>query len=74
MTENTENIPEESLESNLDMVQYIMLHRIYDMLSIIANKVVGSDETNKMIQYHEKGFLLGPDPSYSISEKEENGD
>ena len=27
-----------SIEENLDMVNYIMLHRIYDMLTIMANK------------------------------------
>jgi hypothetical protein len=54
------------------MVNYIMLHRIYDMLTVIANKLVGGDEINKMVEYHEAGYLLGPAPSYNagLDEKE----
>jgi hypothetical protein len=58
----------QNLEDNLPMVNYIMLHRIYDLLTIISNKLVGGDDTQKMIQYHEQGFLLGPTPSYSVEE------
>jgi hypothetical protein len=68
MTENS------SLEENLPMVNYIMLHRIYDMLSLIATEVAGEERTSRMVQYHEKGFLLGPGPSYTPPEdSEENG-
>jgi hypothetical protein len=59
MTEESAN-----LEDNLPMVNYIMLHRIYDLLSIISNHL-DSEKTNKMIQYHEDGYLLGPSPSYN---------
>lgn len=63
MTEqnNTEN---SNLEDNLDMVNYILLHRIYDLLTVIANKVVGMEDISKLISYHEQGYLLGPTPSY----------
>ena len=54
-----------TIEENIPMVTYIMLHRIYDLLSLIANKVVGSEETSKMVEYHNKGFLLGPEPSFT---------
>jgi hypothetical protein len=58
-----------NLEDNLPMVNYIMLHRIYDLLSIISNKIVGSEDTEKMISYHEAGYLLGPVPSFSPAEE-----
>ena len=61
----------QSIEDNLPMVNYIMLHRIYDMLTIMANKA-DPEKTAKMIEYHEKGYLLGPGPSFTPSE-EENG-
>jgi hypothetical protein len=68
MTENN------SLEENLPMVNYIMLHRIYDMLSLISTQVAGEEKTARMVEYHEKGYLLGPGPSYSPPEdSEENG-
>lgn len=63
-----ENIKNQNLEDNLPMVNYIMLHRIYDVLVLISNKIVGPDETAKMIKYHEDGFLLGPSPSYKQEE------
>lgn len=70
MDENTSN----NLEDNLPMVNYIMLHRIYDLLTLIGNKIVGSDDISKMVEYHDKGYLLGPTPSYTASETgEENG-
>jgi hypothetical protein len=47
------------------MDNYIMLHRIYDVLTIIANKLVGPEDTSKLIEYHDQGFLLGPTPSYT---------
>lgn len=52
------------LEDNLPMVNYIMLHRIYDLLTIIANKLVGPEDVSKMVSYHEEGYLLGPAPSF----------
>jgi len=55
----------QNLEDNLPMVNYIMLHRIYDMLTLIAKSTVGADEVSKMVDYHEQGFLLGPAPSYT---------
>ena len=55
----------QSLEDNLPMVNYIMLHRIYDILTLIAKKSVGADEVFKMVEYHNDGFLLGPTPSFT---------
>ena len=60
-----------ALEDNLPMVNYIMLHRIYDLLTIIANKLVVPDDVSKMVSYHEEGYLLGPAPSYSASNEED---
>lgn len=67
MTEETK----EDLSENLDMVNYIMLHRIYDVLTIIASKLVGTEEVDKMIKYHDQGYLLGPAPSYTPQEENE---
>jgi len=61
----------EELSENLDMVNYIMLHRIYDVMTIIASKLVGAEEVDKMIKYHDQGYLLGPNPSYTPQEENE---
>lgn len=57
-----------NLEDNLPMVSYIMLHRIYDLLTLISDKIAGPESTQKMISYHEAGYLLGPVPSFSPPE------
>ena len=61
----------EDLAQNLDMVNYIILHRIYDVMTIIASKLVGAEEVDKMIKYHDQGYLLGPAPSYTPQEENE---
>jgi len=67
----TENKDSQNLEDNIPMVNYIMLHRIYDLLTVIANKLVGPEDTSKLIQYHEQGYLLGPTPAFTPSEESE---
>ena len=60
----TEEQPQ-NIEDNLPMVNYIMLHRIYDLLTLISNKLVGPEDTSKMVEYHNQGYLLGPIPSFT---------
>ena len=52
-----------------------MSHRIYDIMTLIANELAKDEESrlniSKMIEYHKEGFLLGPSPAF-ISE--ENND
>jgi hypothetical protein len=69
MQEDQNKNESSDLEDNLPMVTYIMLHRIYDLLSLISNKIVGNEDTEKMIKYHEEGYLLGPVPSFKPSEE-----
>jgi hypothetical protein len=69
------NENKDSLEDNLPMVNYIMLHRIYDMLTLIANiQSRGEDDDikiKKMVDYHKDGFLLGPSPAFRSEEENE---
>lgn len=66
---------EEVLEENIPLVNYIMLHRIYDILMLIANSLAKDEESRlqilKMVEYHKDGLLLGPAPSYK-NQGEEN--
>jgi len=68
-----EEIESSNLEDNLPMVNYIMLHRIYDILTLIATKIADPEDVNKMIKYHENGYLLGPAPSFTPNQEQENG-
>lgn len=65
----------DSLENNLPMVNYIMLHRIYDILTLLALNISKDEEdiqkVNKMIEYHKEGYLLGPSPSYRSEDSNE---
>lgn len=69
MQEDLNNQTSSNLEDNLPMVNYIMLHRIYDVLSLIAKGSVGQEEVSKMIEYHEQGYLLGPTPSFKVNDQ-----
>ncbi len=60
-----------SLEDNLPMVNYIMLHRIYDVLCLIAKQGGDVKEIEKMVEYHKEGFLLGPSPAFISEENNE---
>ncbi len=53
-------------------VQLIMMHRIYDLLTLISNKLVGPEDTSKMVEYHSQGYLLGPSPSYTPGDEDES--
>ena len=67
-----EEIESSNLEDNIPMVNYIMLHRIYDILTLIASKLVDTEDVNQMVKYHENGYLLGPAPSFTPNEEKEN--
>lgn len=66
-----ENEESQNLEDNLPMVNYIMLHRLYDLLTLIAKEIGNEEEVAKMIEYHNQGYLLGPAPAYSAGEENE---
>jgi len=70
-----ENQKTDNLEDNLPMVNYIMLHRIYDVLTLIANSLAKDEnsrlQVSKMVEYHKEGFLLGPSPAFRTEEDNE---
>lgn len=69
------NQKSDNLEDNLPMVNYIMLHRIYDMMTLIADSLAKDEESrlkiSKMVEYHKEGFLLGPSPAFRAEENNE---
>lgn len=72
-----DNQKTDNLEDNLPMVNYIMLHRIYDMMTLVANLLAKDEESrlkvSKMVEYHKEGFLLGPSPAFRAEENNEQG-
>lgn len=73
MSENQES---QNLEDNLPMVTYIMLHRIYDVLNLMAKYMSKDDgeELSKLIAYHQNGYLLGPTPSFTPQDSEDSSE
>jgi hypothetical protein len=68
----TENEKPQNLEDNLDNGKlHYATCGIYDLLTLIASKLVGPEDVAKMVRYHDQGFLLGPAPSFTPSENEE---
>ena len=69
------NQASDNLEDNLPMVNYIMLHRVYDMLTLIADSLAKDEnarlQISKMVEYHKEGFLLGPSPAFRAEENNE---
>ena len=67
-----EDRQQQNLEDNLPMVSYIMLHRIYDVLMLVANSLAKDEDSrlqiSKMVEYHKEGFLLGPSPAFRAEE------
>ena len=68
----------ENINDNLGMVTYIMLGRIYDMLSLIADGLGKGEEALRLISVHESGEMMCPPPSINIpddiDDDEENDD
>jgi hypothetical protein len=55
---------EDSVEDNLPLVNYIMLHRVYDLLLILC-QAQDPEKTARLVELHTSGGFLGPTPSYS---------
>lgn len=63
----------DNINENLGMVTFIMLARIYDMLSLIADGLGKGDDAIRLISLHQSGELMCPPPSINIDEDfEEN--
>ena len=60
-----------NLEDNLQMAQYIMLARIYDLISVLTSHMTEKPELiQNIVNLHAEGHILGPLPAFKP--KEEN--
>jgi len=60
-----------NLEDNLQMAQFIMLARIYDLISVLTSHMTEKPELiQNIVNLHEQGHILGPMPAFKP--KEEN--
>ena len=56
----------QDINENLGMVTYIMLGRIYDMLTIIADGVGRGEEALRLMNLHSQGEIMASPPSLNI--------
>jgi hypothetical protein len=62
-----------NLEDNLQMAQYIMLARIYDLMSVVASHVTEKPELiQNIVNLHEQGHILGPMPAFLPKENNDS--
>lgn len=62
MAELHEN-PENDMNQNQGIVNFIMLGRIYDMLMLIADAQGKGEEAMRLYQNHQNGLLMSPLPA-----------
>ena len=56
----------EDINENMGMVNFIMLGRIYDMLTIIADGVGKGEEALRLMALHSQGEIMCSPPSLNI--------
>ncbi|NBP00662.1 MAG: hypothetical protein EBU90_11140 [Proteobacteria bacterium] len=62
-----------NLEDNLQMAQYIMLARIYDLISVLTSHMTEKPELiQNIVSLHEQGHILGPMPAFKPKEENES--
>lgn len=55
--------PENDMESNPALINFIMLARVYDMLMLIADALGKGEEALKLYEKHSQGEIMSPFPS-----------
>jgi hypothetical protein len=65
--------PENDMNQNQGIVNFIMLGRIYDMLMLIADAQGKGEEAMKLYQNHQNGLLMSPLPALApeVSDEQE---
>ncbi len=54
------------MNENLGTILYIMLGRIYDQLTLIADSLDKGEDMMKLMELHRQGHLMSPIPTLSI--------
>jgi len=59
-----------SMNDNLGTILYIMLGRIYDQLTLIADAQGKGEDMMKLMELHRQGHLMSPIPTLALPEAE----
>ena len=77
--ENMSNIEENETEishvnDDATVINYIMLARIYDLLTVIGDSLGRGEDMLKMINLHRQGQLMSPPPVIATNDSEVDTD
>lgn len=67
-----EEVVKEDMNENIGTILYIMLGRIYDMLTLLCDANGKSEDALKMINLHRQGHIMSPLPALASFESEES--
>lgn len=61
----------QNMNDNLGTILFIMLGRIYDQLTIIADAQGKGEDMLKLLELHRQGHLMSPIPTLALPDQEE---
>lgn len=70
--EQLEDTEVKNMNDNLGTILYIMLGRIYDQLTLLADSVDKGEDMMKLMELHRKGHLMSPIPTLALPDDEES--
>lgn len=62
----------EDINENIGAVLFIMLGRIYDMLTLVADGLGRGEEALRLLALHQEGELMCPPPILNLEMNDEN--
>jgi hypothetical protein len=60
-----------SMNDNMGTILYIMLGRIYDQMTLIADAQGKGEDMMKLMELHRQGHLMSPIPTLALPDTEE---
>ncbi len=61
-----------SMNDNLGTIIYIMLGRIYDQLTLLADANDKGEDMLKLMELHRQGHLMSPIPTLALPDQEDS--
>jgi hypothetical protein len=71
MEPDKDNVEVSKINDDATVINYIMLARIYDMLTIIGDALGRGEDVLKLINLHKQGQLMSPPPIIAGDDNEE---
>jgi len=70
--EQLEDQEVKNMNDNLGTIIYIMLGRIYDQLTLLADANGKGEDMLKLMELHRQGHLMSPIPTLALPDQEDS--